>query len=588
MLKRVRMAEVSKWLVTVLVVVAPVLPGGALAAEKQTPETPDLTVTGAPATEPTFHCIGVYAPVAGDANKNATCVPYYRKKGAAEWREGHPLVGVHHDGEFRGSLVGLTPGTTYEIRMEYKDPDGVSGKTGEVVAVETWKEDFPVARTILVEGVQKNTLMVDASGSPEGYVLYAPGSGTEAGIDVDSKSDSCIIVAPGTEYVIIRGLTLKNASVHAIDIQPGSHHVIIERCDITGWGRPEGSSTGSDDGAVYGRGEISHVVVQDNVIHHPRHSSNYWEEKGPDGEPKPAAELEPEFGPGRTSLVVDGRKNYHPAGPQAVTLVETDGRHVIRYNKIFSDKDHWYNDGIGGAFNNSMKGFPHRDTDIYGNYISHCHDDAIESEGGNMNVRIWNNYIVHNFSSIAMAPVHRGPAYVWRNVSRDGRSCAWKLGARMDRPNDGTGHLFIYHNTVFNTGTGVTHSSAKGFQNTASRNNILLSRGSGVFEKEGCIRNSFDYDLFAARPNKIQPDQEMNAVVADAQDVFIAAEHGNFLLKPGSPATDSGVGLPGFNDNHTGKAPDIGAFEVGDELSHYGPRPVKGDAQKSDGPGNQP
>lgn len=39
----------------------------------------------------------------------------------------------------------------------------------------------------------------------------------------------------------------------------------------------------------------------------------------------------------------------------------------------------------------SLYGFPGADTDIYGNYISHCAGDCLELEGGGMNVRIWNN-----------------------------------------------------------------------------------------------------------------------------------------------------------------------------------------------------
>jgi hypothetical protein len=38
---------------------------------------------------------------------------------------------------------------------------------------------------------------------------------------------------------------------------------------------------------------------------------------------------------------------------------------------------------------------------------------------------------------------------------------------------------------------------------------------------------------------------------------------------------DAGEVLPGFNDGFTGKAPDIGAYELGQELPQYGPRPEK-------------
>ena len=45
---------------------------------------------------------------------------------------------------------------------------------------------------------------------------------------------------------------------------------------------------------------------------------------------------------------------------------------------------------------------------------------------------------------------------------------------------------------------------------------------------------------------------------------------------PRSPppgAVDAGESLPGLNDGFKGKAPDLGAFELGDEPPHYGPRP---------------
>ena len=44
-------------------------------------------------------------------------------------------------------------------------------------------------------------------------------------------------------------------------------------------------------------------------------------------------------------------------------------------------------------------------------------------------------------------------------------------------------------------------------------------------------------------------------------------------LKPDSRAVDSGLVLPGFNDAFASKAPDLGAFEAGQNQPHYGPRP---------------
>ena len=50
------------------------------------------------------------------------------------------------------------------------------------------------------------------------------------------------------------------------------------------------------------------------------------------------------------------------------------------------------------------------------------------------------------------------------------------------------------------------------------------------------------------------------------------AEGFDFRLKPGSRAVDAGCRLPNINDGYTGKAPDLGAYELGKPLPVYGPR----------------
>jgi hypothetical protein len=74
-----------------------------------------------------------------------------------------------------------------------------------------------------------------------------------------------------------------------------------------------------------------------------------------------------------------------------------------------------------------------------------------------------------------------------------------------------------------------------------------------------------DYDVF------------MNVPKLDAQDVTTVqkvykAESFDFGLKPGSAAVDKGTILPNITDGFGGRAPDLGALEVGQVLPHYGPR----------------
>ena len=84
----------------------------------------------------------------------------------------------------------------------------------------------------------------------------------------------------------------------------------------------------------------------------------------------------------------------------------------------------------------------------------------------------------------------------------------------------------------------------------------------------GQDRNSVlvDYDVFVNVPR------------LDAQDVtslqkLYKAEDLDFRLRPGSAAVDPGVFLPTVTDGFGGRAPDLGALEVGATPPHYGPRP---------------
>ena len=72
-----------------------------------------------------------------------------------------------------------------------------------------------------------------------------------------------------------------------------------------------------------------------------------------------------------------------------------------------------------------------------------------------------------------------------------------------------------------------------------------------------------DYDVFVKAS---QPDRN------DLRRVYKAADF-DFRLKPGSAPVDAGVIIPNITDGFTGKAPDLGAYELGAPLPQYGPRP---------------
>lgn len=62
------------------------------------------------------------------------------------------------------------------------------------------------------------------------------------------------------------------------------------------------------------------------------------------------------------------------------------------------------------------------------------------------------------------------------------------------------------------------------------------------------------------------------AGVVDAVQNVYKAEDFDFRLQPGSAPVDRGVPLPNITDGFSGKAPDLGAFESGQPVPHYGPR----------------
>ena len=74
-----------------------------------------------------------------------------------------------------------------------------------------------------------------------------------------------------------------------------------------------------------------------------------------------------------------------------------------------------------------------------------------------------------------------------------------------------------------------------------------------------------DYDVFVKVPKLDAKD------LATVQRLY-KAEDLDFALKPGSAAVDRGVALPNVTDGFTGKAPDLGALEVGQPVPVYGPR----------------
>src|SRR5687768_10913943 len=71
-----------------------------------------------------------------------------------------------------------------------------------------------------------------------------------------------------------------------------------------------------------------------------------------------------------------------------------------------------------------------------------------------------------------------------------------------------------------------------------------------------------DFDIFE---KMTPPDPSKRHAAYHAMDL-------DFRLKPGSKAVDAGVVIPTVNHGFAGRAPDLGAIEVGKPAPRYGPR----------------
>ena len=426
---------------------------------------------------PTYESAGLYWSNAG-ATAQTGCEVKFRKQGDATWKQGLAMWFDSRNGECRGSLVGLANGTAYEAQLNLPGQP-----VAKAVTFSTWANSKPVANTVKVASGSA-TLNITQGGSASGYVVY---DGTGSTLDAANAQQYNITV--NAPYVIIRGFTLKGAQVDAIRISPNVSDVIIEDNDISGWGRTRDGTWGTDmDSAVRAvckSEELVRVTVQRNKMHDPRYSANSWS---------------------------DG----HPAGPQGITFSYCGGNHVFRWNEITGGSKH-LNDGMGGEDYFSTTGFPKRDSDIYGNSIQNTWEDAIESEGGNANVRIWGNYLNNTATGVATTATAIGPVYIFRNVFNrnkffektacdgDDRQPFFKSGSDSSL---GDGRRYIFHNTMLQAtqsgcsnglgggaGIGGTGSSQL-INNTFSMNNIYhLWKPNSAFYQVGS-GNLFQNDMF--------------------------------------------------------------------------------------------
>jgi len=186
-----------------------------------------------------------------------------------------------------------------------------------------------------------------------------------------------------------------------------------------------------------------------------------------------------------------------------------------------------------------------------------------------------------------------GPLYIFRNVLGESRishqdpsggmmikTGMYYLTINGERVSTGLGCRFIFHNSALQPKGGLDVFSSHELHNAVSRNNIFYSRGRTYPRDSGAPPNDFRNDLTGSylRGGLVRSmflsSQRLEWFLAPTMNriqwgrIEYTRNGTDFaipdpLVQVANPALDRGVRLPGFNDEYTGAAPDIGAFETG-------------------------
>ena len=303
--------------------------------------------------------------------------------------------------------------------------------------------------------------------------------------------------------------------------------------------------------------------------------------------------------------------------------------HVVAYNHIER-----FHDGIDVATYGNPDGSPDAiqdrlpvSIDFYNNDVSNVEDNCIESDGGAHNIRILRNRCFNQgHRALSVQPMFGGPVYFIRNIVYHApEGGALKLTASSSG-------IVLYHNTFL----APVKPMLLAVSNVHFRNNLVLGKSetletfavesntnysdsdyNGFRANEGA-EFSFEWStpplsvrsVFPGEMGKLSTQQQAQLEAksreqrrfktlkefseatgqdrhsvmldydvfqkvsppgADPRTLYKPSDF-DFQLRPGSSPVDAGVRLTGVNDDFTGRAPDLGALEVGRPVPHYGPR----------------
>jgi hypothetical protein len=448
--------------------------------------------------------------------------------------------------------------------------------------------------------VSSGTYFLTQSGTAEKPIVIKAAGDGEVVFDGDGAYNLFNVMAAHHNY--FEGLTIRNTDLAfqaGLKNIAGSSGLTIKRCRFENVARAIYTDwSGSKD-----------YYIADNVM---------------------IGRFNPNYLMGFTGSTWTKLPEYEPKLVSEYAVKVYGSGHVVAHNAIAN-----FHDGVDVATYGNPDGTPSpiRDRlpvsiDFYGNDISNVEDNCIEADGGAHNIRIFRNRCFnHGHRALSVQPMFGGPVYFIRNIVYHAPE-----GGAVKFTASSAG-IVVYHNTFIAPVKPMLLAAS----NVHYRNNLILGRSETLetfavetntnysssdyngFRPNDGAEFSFEWSTppltmranFPGEPGTLSTQQQTqfetkfrerrrfktlkeyaeatgqdgHSVQVD-YDVFVAvAPPGpdprtlykpadfNFQLRPGSAAIDAAVRLPGVNDDFTGRAPDLGAYELDRPLPIYGPRP---------------
>ena len=531
----------------------------------------------------TVCCIGITVPITGDDNFNASATLEYRVQGDSTWSHALAPLRVRPDtlgpesppGDFglpdptpmfAGSIFGLTPGATYDVRVTVTDPDG--GGSAQTASVST--RTLPLANPTNANpvAVASTTALSAAIANAHAGDVIDVAPGTYAGPITISASGT------QTNPIVLRGRDASTVTITATGASYGltvsGSHVYVQNITVTGsdWGA---RLAGTDD-----------IVVT--------HSQFTNVNKG----------IDARSGIHRGFYVCDNVLQGRIAWPDVSSatwdqegIVITGEGHTVCFNRLSG-----FGDALGMSQQTAIK---NRAIDFYGNDVQWSGDDGVEADYGHWNIRVFQNRLTNTGMGVSVQPSWGGPIYIVRNVMVNQAHAPYKFN------NFPTG-ILVFNNTSIRTvgdgnyggwawpqlgyDLGGQWSYVANFQ---FFNNLLIGATGPAYFTDAINVGVIDYDGWSPAGTftffdtytgladlKARSPYEHHGVMLNGQTFVSGPTLGanyttgvdtvDVTLASTSNAVDAGLVLPGVTDGYTGAAPDIGALELDGELPQYGPR----------------